>query len=67
MSDRYTSWLNADYFKLAKTRDEPNTRAVKSNSKVLMESYKQIRNRVNSLNTKFKREYFSEKNNAVSR
>ena len=61
MSDKYTPWLNADYFKLAKTRDKLKTRAVKSNSKLLMESYKQIRNRLNNLNTQLKCEYFSEK------
>ena len=61
VSDRYTPWLNADYFKLAKTRDKLKTRAVKRNSKLLMESYKQIRNRLNNLNTQLKREYFSEK------
>ena len=61
MSDRYTPWLKADYFKLAKMRDKLKTRAVKSNSKLLMESYKQIRNRLNNLNTQLKREYFSEK------
>ena len=48
VSDRYTPWLNADYFKLAKTRDKLKTRAVKSNSKLLMESYKQIRIRLNN-------------------
>ena len=61
MSDKYTPWLNADYFKLAKTRDKLKTRAVQSNSKLLMESYKQIRNRLNNLNTQLKCEYFSEK------
>ena len=60
VSDRYTPWLNADYFKLTKTRDKLKTRAVKSNSKLLMESYKQIRNRLNNLNTQLKRKYFSE-------
>ena len=61
VSDRYMPWLNADYFKLAKTRDNLKTRAVKSNSKLLMESYKQIQNRLNNLNTQLKREHFSEK------
>ena len=67
VSDRYKPWLNADYFKLAKTRDRLKSQAVKSNSKLLIESYKQIRNRLNNLNTQLKREYFSEKNRAVSR
>ena len=61
VSDKYAPWLNADYFKLAKTRDKLKTRAVKSNSKWLMGSYKQIRNRLNNLNSQFKCEYFSEK------
>ena len=61
VSDRYTPWLNADYFKLAKTRDKLKTRAVKSNSKLLMESYRQLRNRLNNLNIQLKREYFSDK------
>ena len=60
VSDRNTPWLNADYFKLTKTRDKLKTRAVKSNSKLLMGAYKQIRNRLNNLNTQLKREYFSE-------
>ena len=61
VSDRYTPWLNADYFKLAKTRDKLKSQAVKGNSKLLMECYKQIRNRVNNMNTQLKRKYFSEK------
>ena len=51
LSDRYTPWLNADYFKLAKTRDKLKTRAVKTISKLLMESYRQIRIRLNNMNT----------------
>ena len=61
VSDRFTPWLNADYFKLAKTRDKLKSQAVKGNSKLLMECYKHIRNRVNNMNTQLKRKYFSEK------
>ena len=61
MSDRYMPWLNADYFKLAKTRDNLKTRAVKSNSKLLMESYEQIQNSLNNFNVQLKREHFSDK------
>ena len=46
---------------LAKTRDKLKSQAVKGNSKLLMECYKQIRNRVNNMNTQLKRKYFSEK------
>ena len=61
VSDRYTPWLNADYFKLAKTRDKFKMQAVKRNSKLLMESYEQIRNNLNNLNRQLKCEYFSKK------
>ena len=61
VSDRFTPWLNADYFKLAKTRDKLKSQVVKGNSKLLMECYKHIRNRVNNINTQLKRKYFSEK------
>ena len=46
---------------LAKTRDKLKSQAVKGNSKLLMECYKQIRYRVNNMNTQLKRKYFSEK------
>ena len=42
-------------------RDTLTTLAVKCNSKLLMDAYKQLRNRVNSLNIQLKRQYFSEK------
>ena len=61
VSDRYTPWLNADYFKLAKMRDKLKVQAVKRNSKFMMESYKQIRNKLNNLNKQLKRRYLPEK------
>ena len=42
VSDRYTPWLNVDYFKLAKTRDKLKSQALKSNSKLLMEELSSI-------------------------
>ena len=53
VSDKYTPWLNSDFFTLTKMR--------KSKSKILMDSYRQIRNQANKLNVQLKREYFSNK------
>ena len=61
VSDKYTPWLNSEFFQLAKTRDKLKIQAVKSKSTLLMDCYKQIRNRVNNLNLRLKREYFSKK------
>ena len=61
MSDRCTPWLNANYFKRAMMKDKLKTLAARSNSKVLMEAYKRIRDQVNSLNIQLDSEYFSEK------
>ena len=61
VSDRYTPWLNSDFFKLTKMRDKLELHAIKSKSKILMDSYSQIRNQVNKLNVQLKREYFSSK------
>ena len=42
-----------------KTRDRLKTAALKSKSKILVDAYRQARNRVNSLNIQPKRRYFS--------
>ena len=61
VSDKFTPWLNSSYFKLMKTRDKLKSKAVRSNSKLLMQSYRQIRNKANNLNRQLKRENRSEK------
>ena len=61
VSDKFTPWLNSSYFKLVKTRDKLKSKAIRSNSKLLMQSYRQIQNKANNLNRQLKREYFSEK------
>ena len=45
---------------MVKTRDKLKIKAVRSNCKLLMQSYKQVRNKANNLNKQLKREYFSE-------
>ena len=61
VSDRLTPWLTTEFKKLARTRDKFKAAAVKSKSTILLESYKQLRNNVNNLNKKLKKEYFSKK------
>ena len=61
VSERYCPWVNANLKGLIQTRDRLKKAAVKCNSQILMASYKQVRNRVNSLNLTLKRQYFSEK------
>ena len=61
VSNKYTPWLNSEFFHLAKTRDKLKIQAVKSKSTLLMGYYKQICNRTNKLNLRLKREYFSKK------
>ena len=44
-----------------RTRDKLKTAASKSRPNILMEVYKQVRNRTNAMNSKLKKEYFTEK------
>ena len=44
-----------------RSRDKLKKSAVKHGSALLMQAYRRIRNRVNSLNTKLKKAYFSRK------
>ena len=44
-----------------RTRDRIKTAALKSKSRILMDAYRQARNRIKSLNIQLKRQYFSAK------
>ena len=57
VSNKLTPWLTTEFQKLARTRDHIKSAAVKNKSAIIMESYKKIRNTVNNLNKKLKREY----------
>ena len=59
VSDKYCPWVNANLRALIKSRDKLKLAACKSKSTLLISSYRQRRNKVNSLNTKLKRQYFS--------
>ena len=58
VSDRYCPWINAEVRALIKSRDSLKLAACKGKSTLLVISYRQIRNKVNSLNAKLKRQYF---------
>ena len=59
ISDKYCPWVNADVRALIKSRDKLKLAACKNKSKLLMSSYRQLRNKVNSLKTKLNRQYFA--------
>ena len=59
VSDKYCPWVNADLRALIKSRDKLKLAASKNKSTLLMSSYRHFRNKVNSLNTKLKRQYFA--------
>ena len=46
---------------MCKTRDKLKKQAIRSKSELLMQAYRHIRNQVNKLNEKLKREYFTNK------
>ena len=59
VSDKYCPWVNADLRVLIKSRDKLKLMACKNKSTLLMSSYRPLRNKVNSLNTKLKWQYFA--------
>ena len=61
VSEKYCPWIDKDLKGLMMTRDRLKKAALKSKSPILMDSYRQARNRVNSLNVQLKKQYFSAK------
>ena len=59
VSDKYCPCVNADRRALIKSRDKLKLAASKNKSTLLMSSYRNLRNKINSLNTKLKRQYFA--------
>ena len=60
VSDKSTPWLNPEIKKMFRTRDKLKTAAIKSRSNILLKAYKQVRNRTNAMNSKLKKEYFTD-------
>ena len=61
VSEKFSPWLTKGVKQLSATRDRLKKQAVRSKSKILMEAYRQTRNKVNKLNTDLKREFFTNK------
>ena len=61
VSEKYCPWINKDLKSLMRNRDRLKIAALKSKSTVLMDSYRQARNKVNSVNIKLKKQCFSAK------
>ena len=61
VSEKYCPWIDKDLKGLMMTRDRLKKAACKSKSPILMDSYRQARNKVNSLNIQLKKQYFSTK------
>ena len=57
--DKYCPYVNADVRALNKSRDKLKLAACKNKSTLLVSSYRYLRNKVNSLNTKLKRQYLA--------
>ena len=66
VSENYCPWVGKDLKKLMQTRDKLKKAAVKRKSQILMDSYKQVRNKVNVLNIKLKRQYYTAKKSCMS-
>ena len=61
VSNKVTPWLTTEFKKFARSRDKLKTAAVKHKSSILMSCYRQMRNKVNNLIKKLKKDYFSNK------
>ena len=61
VSEKFCPWLTKDLKLMSAARDKLKKQAVRSNSEILMQAHRQMRNKVNKLNTESKREYFSNK------
>ena len=59
VSERYCPWINKDLKDLMKSRDKLKKAAVKNKSDILMNCYRQVRNKVNKLNTSLKKQHYA--------
>ena len=63
VSEKYCPWINEDLKKLMRSRDKLKKAANKTKSEILMNSYKHVRNQVNSLNVQFSNKIISQEGN----
>ena len=60
-SEKYCPWIDKDLRDLMQSRDKLRKAASKRKSQFLMDSYRQVRNKVNSRNIQLKKQYFTDK------
>ena len=61
VSQKYCPWIDKDLKKLVQTRDKLKKAAAKGKSQFLMDSYRQVRNKVNVLNIQLKKQFCTNK------
>ena len=61
VSEKYCPWIDKDLKKLMQTREKLKKAAAKRKSQFLMDSYRQVRNKVNVLNIQLKKQYYTNK------
>ena len=61
VSEKYSPWLTKEFKLICRSRDRLKKLAVSHKFHILMQAYKQMRNRVNKLNLNLKREFFTNK------
>ena len=59
VSEKYCPWIDKNLRGLMRTRGKLKKSAVKGKSPILMESYRQIRNKVNALNVQLKKQHYT--------
>ena len=61
VSEKYCPWIDKDLRDLMRTRDKLKKSAVKGKSPILMASYRRIRNKVNALNVRLKKQHYTDR------
>ena len=61
VSEKYCPWIDKDLKALMQTRDKLKKAASKRKSQFLMDSYRQVRNKVNAMNSHLKKQYYTDK------
>ena len=59
VSEKYCPWINKDLRDLMQIRDKLKNSAIKGKSPILMDSYRQIRNNVNTLYVQLKKQHYT--------
>ena len=60
-SEKYCPWIDRDLKNVMRTRYKLKRAAIKRESRILMDSYRQTRNRVNLLNKQLKKQHYTNK------